>query len=63
MYTITHPPVWPKKFVGYQMGNFIQQRQEGIQYWFDEIFADEELSEDGKVRRLLKSLFERIERR
>jgi hypothetical protein len=44
----------PKKWVGNREGNFVQQRQDAIQTWLNELIADEELCDDPKVREFFK---------
>jgi hypothetical protein len=44
----------PKKWVGNREGNFVQQRQEAIQTWLNELIADEELCDDTKIREFFK---------
>jgi hypothetical protein len=44
----------PKKWVGNREGNFVQQRQDAIQTWLNELIADEELCDDPKVREYFK---------
>jgi hypothetical protein len=44
----------PKKWVGNREGNFVQQRQDAIQNWLNELIADEELCDDLKVREFFK---------
>jgi hypothetical protein len=44
----------PKKWVGNRQGNFVQQRQDAIQAWLNEIIADQELCDDAKVRAFFK---------
>jgi hypothetical protein len=44
----------PKKWVGNREGNFVQQRQDAIQNWLNELIADEELCDDPKVREFFK---------
>jgi hypothetical protein len=44
----------PKKWVGNREGNFVQQRQDAIQTWLNELIADEELCDDLKIREFFK---------
>jgi hypothetical protein len=44
----------PKKWVGNREGNFVQQRQDAIQTWLNELIADEELCDDTKIREFFK---------
>jgi hypothetical protein len=44
----------PKKWVGNREGNFVQQRQDAIQTWLNELIADDELCDDLRFRDFFK---------